>query len=62
MAELLGDDHARNGTWRDHGLVEFFGHRASGRDSWAGEHFSAQAHYGRSGDLHSVISQSPGIP
>ena len=48
MAELLGDDYGDNPSkhslGRDHGLVEFFWQRASGREPWAGTHFSVQAH------------------
>ncbi|MEV6826898.1 hypothetical protein [Amycolatopsis sp. NPDC051102] len=48
MAELLGDDYGDNPSkhslGRDHGLVEFFWERGSGRAPWVGTHFSIQAH------------------
>jgi hypothetical protein len=48
VAALLGSGHgdnrSKNSLWRDHGLVEFFWHRRSGREPWTGTHFSVQAH------------------
>ncbi|SEC38590.1 hypothetical protein SAMN04489727_3565 [Amycolatopsis tolypomycina] len=58
VAELFGDGYAenrgKNSMWRDHGLVEFFWQRRSGREPWVGTHFSVQAHRLRLRDPETV--------
>jgi hypothetical protein len=49
-----GDNLSKRSLWRDHGLVEFFWERRSGREPWVGTHFSVQAHRLRLRDPRTV--------